>query len=185
MSNTCKMCVASLTRRFSSETFRIYRQTRWASRPKSRSQIQDVSSLALYRRRIPNQHAHELKFIIKTTKNVKYETKRRVRLATNKTNFWPQNYSQVWRPATAHPRQVRTKVVYKWSAVWRLLIILEVRVKYYSTFIHTVTNARGLSSEVPGIFMQTFSILDVFQLRLGCPSTMYKRCMSSVSEIRN
>jgi hypothetical protein len=41
--------------RDSSETFRIYRQTRWASRPKSRSQILDVDSLALYRRRIPNR----------------------------------------------------------------------------------------------------------------------------------
>ena len=37
--------------RDSSETYR----TRWASRSKSRSQIQDVSSLALYRRRIPNR----------------------------------------------------------------------------------------------------------------------------------
>ena len=38
--------------RDSSDTFR--KRTRWASRTKSRSRSQNVSSLALYRRRIPN-----------------------------------------------------------------------------------------------------------------------------------
>ena len=48
-------CRVSSQPRDFSETFRIYRQTHWASRPKSLSQIQDVSSLALYHRRIPTR----------------------------------------------------------------------------------------------------------------------------------
>ena len=44
--------------RLGQETHQIlfeFQQTRWASRSKSRSRSQDVSSLALYRRRIPNR----------------------------------------------------------------------------------------------------------------------------------
>lgn len=46
--------------RDSSETFRVYSQTRWASHSKSRSQIQGFSSLALHRRdETPCQTSHE------------------------------------------------------------------------------------------------------------------------------
>ena len=49
--------------RLGQETHQIlfeFQQTRWASRSKSRSRSQDVSSLAFYRRRIPNRKVHEL-----------------------------------------------------------------------------------------------------------------------------
>ena len=44
--------------RLGQETHQIlfeFQQTRWASHSKSRSRSQDVSSLAFYRRRIPNR----------------------------------------------------------------------------------------------------------------------------------
>ena len=47
-----------------------FQQTRWASRSKSRSRSQDVSSLALYRRRIPNRKFTSLYAV----KIVKYGT---------------------------------------------------------------------------------------------------------------
>ena len=54
--------------RLGQETHQIlfeFQQTRWASRSKSRSRSEDVSSLAFYRRRIPNHKVHEL-YAIKT-----------------------------------------------------------------------------------------------------------------------
>ena len=105
--------------RLGQETHQIlfeFQQTRWASRSKSRSRSQDVSSLALYRRRIPNR---KCQISLAKIRNIPF-VKDIILLNdhVNNRRFWLDHVRNIpWSTITFTSTNLMEKYKFKWRTV--------------------------------------------------------------------
>ena len=161
--------------RLGQETHQIlfeFQQTRWASRSKSRSRSQDVSSLAFYHRRIPNRKVHEL-YAIKNcqvlVKNLNFVAGMR----RNAASYQPRNLnsSQVLDNFLLHITIfLRNFTCYVQHQLQLTLICLLSKIRLSNIALFCV-----LSGSVPWSYECTFSSVDkneVTRPRCGAKSCL-------------